>query len=272
MSNFKYELNPRTNDYINDRLEKLKTKCKVPTLQSLLIKPVQRIFKYPLFLKRIYDNTEPSHCDHSNLKEALDTFTNMLDFINEYKRRKDLVSKYLSTRPDEQNIGDMIKKINLKTLKKKTTRISVQFSNILGLYSHQIIDETYYRAEADFRIAEKSLQALSNNLDEYLVILKSQLDADSVYYHNLPILLDEGNKVLISLQNASGFRYKRYKEYAQDLVTKVSLPLENLITYLNGPNKLIDKRNDKLVDYEAALTEVKQKNAYGPGYVPKEVN
>ena len=55
MLNQKYEANEKINEYINIRLETLKNKCKIPTLASLLIKPVQRIFKYPLFLKRIYE-------------------------------------------------------------------------------------------------------------------------------------------------------------------------------------------------------------------------
>lgn len=167
----KYEANPKLNEYINERL-KLLPNPKLPTLQSLLIKPVQRIFKYPLFIKRIYDNTEQEHCDYTDLKEALEVFTKMLNFINEYKRRKDLVSKYLSASNEELTITDMIKKINFKTIKKKTTRISVQFSNLLGIYNQQIVDESFYRIETNFRIVEKLLRTFFSNLNEYLACIK----------------------------------------------------------------------------------------------------
>ena len=61
----------------------------------------------------------------------------MLDYINEYKRRKDLINKYFAKNEDT-TIADIIRKINLKTIKKKTTRFSVQFSNALGFYNQQV--------------------------------------------------------------------------------------------------------------------------------------
>ena len=58
--------------------------------------------------------------------EALDVFTKMLNFINEYKRRKYLVSKYLSTSSEELTITDMIKKINFKAIS-KTAMVQTAF-------------------------------------------------------------------------------------------------------------------------------------------------
>lgn len=52
------------------------------SLDSLLLKPVQRIGKYPLFLKTLIGFTEPEHADLPNLKTALVRCTQFLDFIN----------------------------------------------------------------------------------------------------------------------------------------------------------------------------------------------
>ena len=67
----------------------------------------------------------------------------MLAFINDYKRRKDIVNKYLdrySSQPDPNDtiIGDLMKKINLKGIMKKTARVSFQFNTILGLLECQV--------------------------------------------------------------------------------------------------------------------------------------
>ncbi len=222
------------------------------------MKPVQRIFKYPLFLKRILENTSKSHIDYNNLENALGEFTQILEFINEYKRRKDLISKYLTSgsNGEQTSITDMMKKINLKTLKKKTTRMSVQFSNILGIHSQQIIDEAFYQEEARFRLAEKSMLTFYNNLKEYLNDLKSKIESELNFCNSLPSYGFNNEKDFF-IKISPEFRTIHFKEYTQ-AIKKVLFGLETLISYLVGPNKLIEKRNDKLVDYEASLYELQK--------------
>ena len=93
-----------------------------------------------------------------------------------------MVSKYLSTSSDELTITDMIKKINFKAIKKKTTRISVQFSSLLGIYNQQIVDESFYRIETNFRIIEKLLRTFSSNLNEYLLCIKVEILINIFYF------------------------------------------------------------------------------------------
>lgn len=57
---------------------------------SLMIKPVQRVMKYPLLLCELLNSTPVSHPDHKALQEALSTMKNINVNINELKRRKDL--------------------------------------------------------------------------------------------------------------------------------------------------------------------------------------
>ena len=93
-----------------------------------------------------------------------------------------MVSKYLSTSSDELTITDMIKKINFKAIKKKTTRISVQFSSLLGIYNQQIVDESFYRIETNFRIIEKLLRTFFSNLNEYLLCIKVEILINIFYF------------------------------------------------------------------------------------------
>ena len=59
-------------------------------LQSLLIKPVQRVLKYPLLLTSLVDKTEDSHPDYKTLLNAKEAIGRVAQDINEIKRRKDL--------------------------------------------------------------------------------------------------------------------------------------------------------------------------------------
>lgn len=57
---------------------------------SLLIKPVQRIMKYPLLLSELWQATPEDHPDYLPLQEAL-TATKIINVnINEFRRRKDI--------------------------------------------------------------------------------------------------------------------------------------------------------------------------------------
>lgn len=60
---------------------------------SLMIKPVQRVMKYPLLLCELLNSTPASHPDHKALENALFAMKNINVNINELKRRKDLGKK-----------------------------------------------------------------------------------------------------------------------------------------------------------------------------------
>ena len=51
---FQYEENESIMEYINKMLEKMRQKTVIFDLGALLIKPVQRILKYPLLLNELY--------------------------------------------------------------------------------------------------------------------------------------------------------------------------------------------------------------------------
>ena len=59
-------------------------------LQSLLIKPVQRVLKYPLLLDKLAECTPSKHPDHKQVLEARAVIEKVAQDINEIKRRKDL--------------------------------------------------------------------------------------------------------------------------------------------------------------------------------------
>jgi hypothetical protein len=57
---------------------------------SLMIKPIQRVMKYPLLLCELRNSTPPSHPDYRALEDAFAAVKDINVNINELKRRKDL--------------------------------------------------------------------------------------------------------------------------------------------------------------------------------------
>ena len=56
------------------------------SLDDLLIKPVQRIPRYLLFIKDLLKHTAASHPDHAPLQQALEELTGLAERVNESER------------------------------------------------------------------------------------------------------------------------------------------------------------------------------------------
>uniref|UniRef100_A0A2K6UW12 Intersectin 2 n=1 Tax=Saimiri boliviensis boliviensis TaxID=39432 RepID=A0A2K6UW12_SAIBB len=64
-------------------------RCKGMPLSSFLLKPMQRITRYPLLIRSILENTPESHTDHSSLKLALERAEELCSQVNEGVREKE---------------------------------------------------------------------------------------------------------------------------------------------------------------------------------------
>ncbi|KAM6906233.1 intersectin-2a isoform 2-T2 [Lycodopsis pacificus] len=74
-----------------DFLKKIATnyRCKGMPLSSFLLKPMQRITRYPLLIKNILEHTPDGHADRSPLREALERAEELCSQVNEGVREKD---------------------------------------------------------------------------------------------------------------------------------------------------------------------------------------
>ncbi|XP_034145762.1 intersectin-1 isoform X2 [Esox lucius] len=64
-------------------------RCKGMPLSSFLLKPMQRVTRYPLIIKNILENTPEAHPDHSHLKQALEKAEELCSQVNEGVREKE---------------------------------------------------------------------------------------------------------------------------------------------------------------------------------------
>ncbi|XP_056680900.1 intersectin-2 isoform X6 [Monodelphis domestica] len=64
-------------------------RCQGMPLSSFLLKPMQRITRYPLLIRNILENTPESHADHAALKLALERAEELCSQVNEGVREKE---------------------------------------------------------------------------------------------------------------------------------------------------------------------------------------
>uniref|UniRef100_A0A4W3J9E3 Intersectin 1 n=1 Tax=Callorhinchus milii TaxID=7868 RepID=A0A4W3J9E3_CALMI len=63
--------------------------CKGMPLSSFLLKPMQRVTRYPLIIKNILENTPENHPDYSHLKQAQEKAEELCSQVNEGVREKE---------------------------------------------------------------------------------------------------------------------------------------------------------------------------------------
>jgi hypothetical protein len=270
-----YESDPTHSDYIKSRLNAID--LKVPDLATVLIKPVQRIFKYPLFINRLLENTETNNPDYDDLKKASQIFADMLEFINEYKRRKDLVDQYIDPQATKKKV------VNMRTIGKKFTRMSIQVSNLFGLFNPnvsrnlklyikeykfsiiliiQVYDSNFQREETAFRLIEKSLRNFFFDITNHLNNVRDVLQCELDIFTDLIYIFSDDFQTFHGLEtSARNMREHEFTKYYSKVAREVLTPLNALLDTYKGPNILINKRNDKLIDYEASISSYKSNTA-----------
>ncbi|CAF0988743.1 unnamed protein product [Adineta steineri] len=87
----KHSNDEKLQQYLQDGLCKLRLlKPNVFDVSAILLRPIQRIVRYPLILNELFKNTNSNHIDYIQLKDSITNLITMANFINEYKRRKEI--------------------------------------------------------------------------------------------------------------------------------------------------------------------------------------
>ncbi|KAJ8264741.1 hypothetical protein GJAV_G00153450 [Gymnothorax javanicus] len=251
-----YERDESIQKHILECLEKLRAiyrewgKTNYINLGSFLIKPVQRVMRYPLLLMELLNTTPESHHDRKQLAEALLAVKEINVNINEYKRRKDLVVKY--RKGDEDTLIDKISKLSMHSIIKKSNRVSSHLKHLTGI-SPQIKDEAFDEAEKLFRLQERLIKSFIRDISLYLQHIRESASVKVLAAISFCDIYTDRNQADIErFQRAhrciSEEQFADFKERTEALVIS---PLRQLLSMFTGPHKLIQKRFDKLLDYDS---------------------
>uniref|UniRef100_A0A803YDS8 Dynamin-binding protein n=1 Tax=Meleagris gallopavo TaxID=9103 RepID=A0A803YDS8_MELGA len=201
-------------------------------LGSFLIKPVQRVMRYPLLLMEF--------CCLA-VKEINVN-------INEYKRRKDLVLKY--RKGDEDSLMEKISKLNFHSIIKKSNRVSSHLKHLTG-FAPQLKDEAFEETEKNFRMQERLIKSFIRDLSLYLQHVRESACMKALAAVSMwDLCMEKGSGDLDQFQKVnrliSDQLFSNFKERTERLVIS---PLNQLLSMFVGPHKLVQKRFDKLLDF-----------------------
>ncbi|KFP57380.1 Dynamin-binding protein, partial [Cathartes aura] len=217
-------------------------------LGSFLIKPVQRVMRYPLLLMELLSATPEAHPDKAPLTAAVLAVKEINVNINEYKRRKDLVLKY--RKGDEDSLMEKISKLNFHSIIKKSNRVSSHLKHLTG-FAPQLKDEAFEETEKNFRMQERLIKSFIRDLSLYLQHVRESACMKALAAVSMwDLCTEKGSGDLDQFQKVnrliSDQLFSNFKERTERLV---SSPLNQLLSMFAGPHKLVQKRFDKLLDF-----------------------
>ncbi|KAM8876321.1 dynamin-binding protein isoform 2-T2 [Synchiropus picturatus] len=244
-----YEKEESIQCHMLECLDRLRGKTNYINLGSFLIKPVQRVMRYPLLLMELLGATPEGHHDRPQLSEALLAVKEINVNINEYKRRKDLVVKY--RKGDEDTFIDKISKLSMHSIIKKSNRVSSHLKHLTGI-APQIKDDAFDEAEKRFRQQERLIKTFIRDISLYLQHIREStsvkvLAAISFCDIYTERSMPDPERFQRAHRCISDKQFTEFKERTESLVIN---PLTQLLLMFAGPHKLIQKRFDKLLDYD----------------------
>ncbi|XP_019654046.2 rho guanine nucleotide exchange factor 37 isoform X1 [Ailuropoda melanoleuca] len=212
-------------------------------LSFLLVIPLQRITKYPLLLQKILENTVPDASAYPVLQRAVCALQDVNTNINEYKRRKEVASKY--TKVEQLTLRERLARLNTHTLSKKTTRLSQLLKQEAGLVP-RTEDKEFDDLEERFHWVSLCVTEMRNNVAVYRDNLEAFLRFRPQEYDlDIP-----GGPVVQYCSLMRDLQLQAFLQFKQRLEGLVWQPLCSLAKALAGPQNLIKKRLDKLLDFE----------------------
>ncbi|OBZ83502.1 Dynamin-binding protein [Choanephora cucurbitarum] len=225
-------------------------------LESLLIKPVQRILKYPLLIKELIQSTPKQHEDYDQLILALHNIKQIANQINETKRRKDFVEQLIHPKHKNNvrwNKGYLSKEKHLiyhlhKKLNRKKNKVICQTHD-------SQFDALYHTFQQKQALAHELKQAI----EDWLLSIRENVEALSCLVDNLESIYDDSDGIgLRSIQSLKSLvAHLEAYPWATFVQHNIYRQMDDYLKTFRNPEQVIQKRKKALVAYDTMLYSTK---------------
>ncbi|PYH43362.1 putative Rho guanyl nucleotide exchange factor [Aspergillus saccharolyticus JOP 1030-1] len=217
-------------------------------LDSLLVKPVQRILKYPLLLSELLDSTPNDHPDRAALVTAFEEVTNISVRINEMKKRADLVGQVVGRKRKESDVRTGLS----KAFGRRTEKLKQQVG-LIDLFEDKEYDslsqkfgDNFFQLQLVMRDAESYTKEVQSSLDcfsEFVAAIEGFVDVSQSNYAELE---GKWRELRVSVQAITTVALPDHL-----LVVRKSVidPMVALLKLHDGPQRVMKKRDKRLMDY-----------------------
>ncbi|CAG8468614.1 10049_t:CDS:10 [Acaulospora morrowiae] len=223
-------------------LQKCKSQCEGRTrswdIASLLIKPVQRVLKYPLLLQQILSLTKPSHPDYEHLQFSFKEITAVAERINDIKKRKDIVEKIVGN-----------KKRNEAVIKHATGIAKPTEDELYNVYLQKFrkLEQQGKQLSLDIKEWVKSVKVFFEDQQRFATAIEEFL------LHEVSNENAEYIKKITEYKNAVGGLASSCGKEMEEAIKKVVYPqIDKFLARFKAPTTVMRKREKKILDFDRA--------------------
>lgn len=217
-------------------------------LDSLLVKPVQRILKYPLLLQQLLESTPTDHPDRESLEKAVKETMNVSHRINEAKKRADLVDQIVNRKRKESDVRTGIAKAFGRRTEKLKERVG-----IAEAYQDPGFDELAHKFGGHFirlQVCMRDVQGSLTETDKSVTQFNSFAAALEAYIelgqNSYPEIESKWRKYALAIRELTAVALAEHKA---QIKRRVIDPMVMAIKLHEGPQNAITKRKKRLIDF-----------------------
>ena len=221
-------------------------------LDALLVKPVQRITKYPLLLKELIDATTEDHPDLPTLRGVLISVTDINIRINDVKKHAEMLDQAINRKRGQSDVRAGLTKAFGRRAEKLKQHVGIADMYEDSEYDKLRIayDNNYVQLMVvanDCLTYEKGMTQWVNRMVEMAAGAEGWVDVGHSHHQQEESKL---RHLAMIIKNVHNIALPDHIEHLQKKVIKpMTTTVDMLQKFKDDPKGLLHKRDKRLVDY-----------------------
>jgi hypothetical protein len=236
-------------------------------LDSLLVKPVQRILKYPLILRDLLESTPNDHPDRATIATALEEVTNVSHRINALKKRADLVGQAVGRKRNQSDVrAGLSKAFGRRTEKfRQQVGLSDLFEDKVydslaqklgdGYFQLQVVMRDVESYSRDVQLYVSQFNEYADSIDDVIGMSPSPYPQLESKWHQFKMTVQEIVTTALPEHVSCAVFYVCSVQSA-NLLSQIAVvrktviePMVELLGLYNAPQRVMRKRDKRLPEY-----------------------
>ncbi|KAI0869738.1 hypothetical protein GGS24DRAFT_140232 [Hypoxylon argillaceum] len=238
---------PTVQVWLNECNEVARELTRAWNLDSLLIKPMQRITKYPNLLIQLLRETPMDHPDRSTLESAKTAVENAIEDINKTKKNFELVGQIVGRRRKESDVKAGFARAFGKRVDKLQATTNKPSEDAEYMKLHEKFGDDYLRLQVVLRDVEFYTRQVTEHVHEFLQYLSSMELVMRLQPSPHPEIESKWVRFNVSMRDIEKVALEQHLSQVRKQVIE---PFELVIKSYSNPSLAMKKRSKRRVDYE----------------------
>ncbi|KAI1382065.1 hypothetical protein F4677DRAFT_13887 [Hypoxylon crocopeplum] len=240
---------PTVKVWLNECNEVARDLTKAWNLDSLLIKPMQRITKYPNLLIQLLHETPVDHPDRPFLESAKAGLENAIEEINKTKKNFELVGQIVGRKRKESDVrAGFARAFGKRVDKLQAAHKPAEDPEYLKL--HERFGDDYLRLQVVLRDVEFYTRQVTEYVHEFLQYLSSMELVMRLQPSPHPEIESKWVRFNVSMRDIEKVALEQHLSQVRKQVIE---PFELVIKSYGNPSLAMKKRAKRRLDYEKSV-------------------